>query len=102
MQAKDIPDDLFLEVVKYTAPPKHYDLKGWEPGKPLPATGRCPWRFRGDVQRNLELVMGRKIPERTFLAKARKLGRKGLLVGCTECTCRGDYHLATECTDICC
>ena len=38
-----------------------------------------------------------ELPEKLFLAKARKLGEKGKLAGCTRCTCRGGYHTPREC-----
>ena len=94
MKCSDIPDDLFLEVVRYTLP-RHELPADWEPGKPLP-DGREPWRMRWDVKANLEFVLGHPVPENLFLAKARKLGQKGKLFGCTDCSCRGDYHLPSE------
>lgn len=109
MKCSDIPDDLFLEVVKYTEPNFLKPLpsgigwdayrgrgKGWTPGNLAP-DGTDPWRSRWDVQRNLAFVMGCEIPEKLFLAKARKLGKQGRLLGCTNCSCRGDYHLPSEC-----
>lgn len=109
MKCADIPDDLFIEVVKWTVPSRvnspwpgilgypATDFASWEPGTPLP-DGTEPWRRRGDVKTNLEYVMQVEIPENLFLAKARKLGFKGKLEGCTDCSCRGDYHLPEECT----
>ena len=55
------------------------------------------WRHRRDVQATLERALGTGVPEKVFLAKARKLGFKRKLEGCTRCTCRGDYHLPREC-----
>lgn len=77
----DIPDTLFMAAVEATAPMN---------------PGGC-WRYRGDVQAELERMLGAGLPEKLFLAKARKLGAKQRLEGCTRCTCRGDYHLPREC-----
>lgn len=76
MQCKDIPDDLLLDAVRRTG----------EPGS---------WRMRWDVQAALEASLG-PVPEKLFLAKARKLIVRKLLSGC-DCGCRGDYHLPEEC-----
>lgn len=81
VKCKDIPDDLFMAAVVATAP----------------MTPGGFWRHRRDVQAELERMLGTPIPERLFLAKARKLGAKGRLEGCTRCTCRGDYHTPREC-----
>lgn len=83
MQCKDIPDEVFLDAVRRTP---GYD------GSTKPDV----WRMRWNVQAELEKELG-PIPENLFLAKARRLGRRGLLGGCTECTCRGDYHIAADC-----
>lgn len=76
----DIDDEQFMAAVAATAP-RH---------------GVC-WRNRGDVRATLERMLGATIPEKLFLAKARKLGRRRKLEGCTDCSCRGDYHLPREC-----
>lgn len=76
MQCKDIPDELFLDAVR-------------SPGEP------GAWRMRWDVQAALEREIG-PVPERLFLAKARKLMAARKLSGC-PCGCRGDYHLPDEC-----
>lgn len=83
MQCKDIPDDAFLNAVRRT------------PGVDG-TTEPHAWRMRWEVQAELEKELG-PIPENLFLAKAKRLGRRGLLGGCTDCGCRGDYHIATEC-----
>jgi len=62
---------------------------------PRPRAG-C-WRNRRDVQATLEEVLETELPEKLFLAKAKKLGENRKLEGCTRCTCRGDYHLPREC-----
>jgi len=80
----DIPDELFLEAVRNTEP----------------VSGRSNWRMRWAVRETLESLIG-PVPEKLFLAKARKLGLKGKLHGCTSCDCRGDYHLPEECTGNC-
>jgi hypothetical protein len=82
MKCKDIPDDLFMAAVAAT-----------EPMTP----GGAPWRHRRDVHRALEAALETEIPAKLFLAKARRLGRRQLLEGCTSCTCRGDYHTPREC-----
>jgi hypothetical protein len=59
-------------------------------------TAGC-WRMRWDVKATLEQALETEVPEKVLLAKARKLGFKGRLEGCTDCSCRGDYHLPREC-----
>lgn len=83
MKAADIGDDVFMDAVVAT-PPAHDG--GW-------------WRSRRDVQATLERLLGGELPEKLFLAKARKLGKKQRLEGCTDCSCRGDYHLPRECRE---
>jgi hypothetical protein len=80
-KCSDIPDQLFLAAVRMT---EH--LEGGY------------WRDRGAVRETLEAAIG-PVPEKLFLAKARTLGKKGKLEGCTDCTCRGDYHLPWECDE---
>lgn len=80
-KCSDIPDDLFLAAVRVT-----------EHGE------SSYWRMRSDVQATLETAIG-PVPEKLFLAKAKKLGKKRKLEGCTDCTCRGDYHLPWECDE---
>lgn len=82
MQCKDIPDQAFLDAVQ---------------GTPGTSKRRGAWRMRWNVQATLEVVLG-PIPERLFLAKARKLMTRRLLGGC-PCGCRGDYHLPADCDD---
>jgi hypothetical protein len=89
MQCKDIPDDVFLDAVRRTP---GYDG----------STDGSVWRLRWKVQETLEVEVG-LLPERLFLAKARRLGQRGLLGGCTDCLCRGDYHIAADCPwPLCC
>ncbi|MFD7016107.1 hypothetical protein [Streptomyces sp. NPDC059928] len=83
MQCKDILDDAFLDAVR-RIPAVDGSMKP------------SGWRTRWNVQAELEKTLG-PIPENLFLAKARRLGRRRLLGGCTECTCRGDYHIAADC-----
>lgn len=83
MKCADIDDEAFISAVAATPP-------------------RCAsghWRNRHDVHATLEAAFGLRIPEKLFLAKARRLGAKQKLEGCTRCTCRGDYHLPRECRD---
>jgi hypothetical protein len=81
VKCADIPEDVFLAVVE-AVPPM--------------SPGGC-WRHRRDVQAELERRLGVPLPEKLFLAKARRLGQRRRLEGCTSCTCRGDYHLPREC-----
>jgi hypothetical protein len=81
VKCADISDDVFLAAVADTPPV-------WP--------GSC-WRMRQDVRVTLEQALGHEVPEKLFLAKARKLGQKRKLEGCTDCSCRGDYHLPREC-----
>jgi len=81
MQAKDIPDAIFLDAVRQT------------PG--VDGTTRdVAWRLRWRVHDTLDRLLGWPVPENLLLAKARKLMRRGLLGGC-DCGCRGDYHIPT-------
>jgi hypothetical protein len=80
VKAADIADEAFIAAVAATP---HSNTSS-------------PWRNRWDVHATLERQLGIEIPEKVFLAKARKLGQKGKLNGCTSCTCRGDYHLPEE------
>lgn len=83
MQCKDLPDGVFLDAVRRT------------PGYDGSTAGEV-WRLRWKVQETLEAELG-PLPEKLFLAKARRLGQRGLLGGCTACLCRGDYHIAADC-----
>jgi hypothetical protein len=80
VKCADIDDDVFLAAVAAT-PPMH-------PG--------MTWRSRWAVHETLQQQLGVDLPEKLFLAKARKLGLKKKLLGCTSCECRGDYHLPGE------
>lgn len=84
MQCKDIPDETFLDAVRAT-----------------PSGYSGDWRNRHKVQATLEQAIG-PVPENLFLAKARRLGERGLLGGCTRCSCLGDYHLSEDCRSGCC
>jgi hypothetical protein len=75
MKAADIPDYVFLAAVAATE-----------------GTANMSWRNRWAVQRTLEQHLGAGIPEKLFMAKARKLMLSKKLHGC-PCGCRGDYHL---------
>lgn len=69
MQAKDIPDGRFLDLVAHVR--RQY--------------GR--WTTTGDIAR-----LRPDWPTKVVLAKARKLIRRNLLTGC-HCGCRGDFEL---------
>jgi hypothetical protein len=79
VKCADISDDVFMAAVAVTRP-----------------TAGC-WRMRWDVKTTLEQALEMEVPEKLLLAKARKLGFKGRLECCTDCSCRGDYHLPREC-----
>jgi hypothetical protein len=81
VKCKDIPDSLFMAAVSATAP----------------MSAASVWRHRKQVHATLNGMLGTELPEKLFLAKARKLGFKRKLMGCTDCTCRGDYHTPREC-----
>ena len=81
VKCSDISDDLFMAAVEATPPMSTASV----------------WRHRRAVHATLSEVLGTELPENLFLAKARKLGLKGRLEGCTSCTCRGDYHTPREC-----
>jgi hypothetical protein len=74
MQCKDIPDVLFLEVVRAC-------------GGAAPAGVAMRW----NVHAALEAAMG-PVPEKVVLAKAKKLIRARKMDGCA-CGCRGDFQL---------
>jgi hypothetical protein len=82
MQAKDITDDAMISAIKGTASV----LGTFEP---------AGWRMRWHVRETLEAEIG-KVPEKVFLAKAKRLIARGLIHGC-DCGCRGDYHLPEGC-----
>lgn len=78
VKAADIPDDAFIAAVRSTRA-----VDG--------SLDDDHWRMRWDVQATLEGNLG-PIPEKVFLAKARRLMNRGLLDGC-PCGCRGDYNI---------
>jgi len=79
MKCKDIPDQALLDAVDETDP-MHGD-----PDDP------SAWRNTSAVISTLSRKMGVEVPERLFLAKARKLIDRKVLFGCA-CGCRGDFH----------
>ncbi len=83
MKAADIPDDVFLAAVAATEP----------------VSEASAWRMRWAVRETLQQQLGTGVPEKLFLAKARKLILRKKLHGC-PCGCRGDYHLPG--TAFCC
>ena len=84
--ARDIPDAEFLHAVRIT------------PGVDG-STADDAWRMRWQVRTTLQARLG-EIPEKVFLAKARRLMRRNQLGGC-GCGCRGDYHLPAP-RQVCC
>lgn len=81
MQAKDIPDDLFVQAV---AECSLRQAREW-----LAASA---WCNRYDVTEWLSERMGVAVPEKVVLAKARAVIKKGRMDGC-PCGCRGDFDL---------
>lgn len=80
MQAKDISDTQFLELVdKISGTP-------WKHIIPEVPLLRPRWVMRWELEE-----LG---PEKVVLAKAKKLIKKGLLDGC-PCGCRGDFELTS-------
>src|SRR5690349_3703343 len=93
MQAKDIPDEAVVELVRSCVEGRCNgdETWGWHGGRPgykaddsKPATGH--WANRWDIAKAL------KLPDKIVLAKLRKLIRRGLITGCA-CGCRGDFEL---------
>lgn len=88
MQAKDIPDEAFLAVVREFNEGRAPDKVLTWPGSDIPdylVTGPR-WAMVWDVAERLEA------PEKVIRAKAAKLIRRGLLDGCA-CGCRGDFDV---------
>lgn len=81
MQAKDIPDEVFIAVV---AACQVRQAEEW--GSP------SAWCHRQDVTTELSQVMGVEVPWKVVLAKAAKLIKRKRMDGCT-CGCRGDFDL---------
>jgi hypothetical protein len=79
VKCADIADDVFLAAVAATAP----------------VGSAVAWRTRWAVHETLQADLGTEVPEKLFMAKARKLMLKKKLNGC-PCGCRGDYHLPGE------
>jgi hypothetical protein len=70
VQAKDVPDDVFLTVVRDLR-----DEQGWS---------LVPWHL---IEPSFP-----DVPFKVLLAKARKLVRRGLLDGCA-CGCSGSFEI---------
>jgi len=90
MQAKDIPDDAILDIVRMyndgTAPDK---IISW-PGRPdlEPQTISGPrWCLTFDLEERMP-----DVPPKVILAKCRSLIKRRLMHGC-DCGCRGDFYL---------
>lgn len=81
MQCKDIPDTLFIDVIRRT--------------RAVTETGG--WRMLWHVSDELEATIGH-VPCNLLMAKLRKLCDAGKIAGCA-CGCRGDFHLPEECDD---
>lgn len=75
--AKEIPDRLILSVVESL-------------GKKMGGEREYRWAFRWDIEESLRLN-GIDAPEKVVLAKLAKLVKRGVLDGCANCMCRGDY-----------
>lgn len=96
MKASDIPDNVFLEIVREfnegRAPDEHFPERVAWPGTSIefviPAwtlTGGR-WATVWDMEERLGA------PTKIVLAKARSLIRRGLMDGCA-CGCRGDFEV---------
>jgi hypothetical protein len=79
VKAADLDDDVFLAAVRATGP----------------MGSAVAWRSRWAVHETLQARLGIEIPEKLFMAKARKLMLRKKLFGC-PCGCRGDYYLPGE------
>lgn len=77
LQAKDIPDESFLEAIEATI-----EARTTEWG--LDAKYASRW--------DIHDLLGHHIPEKVVLAKAAQLIKRGIIDGCT-CTCRGDFEI---------
>lgn len=89
MQAKDIPDDVFLEAVNTTSMLRHGRVDA----------GASRWDLVYVLGGHPEWI-GTEIevespPEKVVLAKARKLIRRGRLSGC-PCGCRGSFVVTVD------
>lgn len=95
MQAKDIPDDDFLEVVRHlkNVPRVVREMEYWSDprGRELRV---AVYRSR-TVNLNDIARLWDSVPEKVILAKAKTLIRQGRLWGCA-CGCRGDFELPGE------
>lgn len=81
MQAKDIPDDLFIQAVAECSVAQAAE---W--------SFDTAWCNRFDVEKWLSEHLGFEVPWKVVVAKARAMIRKGRMDGCT-CGCRGDFDL---------
>lgn len=104
VQAKDIPDEVFMRAV--LAAMERKAAEGWGSGRGVVfSTGHydgSPWVMRGEVSEELERVTGIKWPWKVELAKFRQLEKRKLLDGCS-CGCRGDIQITVkgaECLDL--
>jgi hypothetical protein len=87
MQAKDIPDDVFIAAVAVCCSRRANE---WG----LPRVCCTRW----EVTEELSQVMGVQVPEKVSLAKARTLIKQGRMDGC-PCGCRGDFETIDDTKD---
>src|SRR5690242_601315 len=81
MQAKDIPDSVFIEAVQVCSVRQ---AAAWDAPN--------AWCHRWDVEEELTARLGVEVPWKVVLAKAAKLIKRGVMDGCS-CGCRGDFDL---------
>jgi hypothetical protein len=79
VQAKDVPADVILRIVRDKQATK------------MPGSQNCwPWAVNGDIEPAFP-----DVPWKVVAAKLYILVRRGLLNGCT-CGCRGDWELTDK------
>ncbi len=95
MQAADIPDSVFLAIVRAInegrIPEAEKEFRG-VPGKggAWAETGNIIHRERWAFVWDLSGILG--LPEKLIRAKAKSLIKRGLMTGC-PCGCRGDFEV---------
>ena len=81
LQAKDIPDGVFVQAVADCSVRAAAELG--VPGS---------WCNRWDVGDELSRVLGFEVPQKVVLAKAARILKRGRMAGCA-CGCRGGFDL---------
>jgi hypothetical protein len=84
VKASDITDEAFLDAMR-----KVLELR------PNPASWVNRWDLASALDGHPEWVNGQRgelsIPEKVVLAKAKRMIKRGLILGCA-CGCRGDFE----------